>query len=154
MSVFEQSGIKSGDVFVGLFNNKGEFSTMLKIYDAKTHTLDLSYYEANGISTASYSSYCFQMAGYIYFNNGTTIGVCTGDPAAITDMGDGKITWFKISDTIGTLIDSSYKESDARYMRRLAGIEMKDYVRYGSDCARCYVRVDNNSTQLVAVYQK
>lgn len=154
LSVFEQSGIKSGDVFVGLFNNKGEFSRMLKIYDAKTHTLDLSYYESEGISTASYSSYCYQFAGYIYFNNGTTIGVCTDDPATITDMGDGKITWFKISDTVGTLIDSSYKESDARYMRRLAGIEMKDYVRYGSDCARCYVRVDNNSTQLVAVYQK
>lgn len=154
LSVFEQSGIKSGDVFVGLFNNKGEFSRMLKIYDAKTHTLDLSYYESEGISTASYSSYCYQFAGYIYFNNGTTIGVCTDDPATITDMGDGKITWFKISDTVGALIDSSYKESDARYMRRLAGIEMKDYVRYGSDCARCYVRVDNNSTQLVAVYQK
>lgn len=83
LSVFEQSGIKSGDVFVGLFNNKGEFSRMLKIYDAKTHTLDLSYYESEGISTASYSSYCYQFAGYIYFNNGTTIGVCTDDPATI-----------------------------------------------------------------------
>lgn len=154
VSVFESSGIKSGDVFVGLFNNKGEFSRMLKVYDAKTHVLDLSYYEANSISTSSYSSYCFQMAGYIYFNNGTTIGICTDDPATITDMGDGKITWFKISDTVGTLVDSSYKETDARYMRRIAGIEMKDYVRYGSDCARAYVRVDNNSTQLVAVYQK
>ncbi len=154
LSVFETSNVKSGDVFVGLFNNKGEFSRMLKIYDAKTGVLDLSYYEANGITTTSYSSYCYQLAGYIYFNNGTTIGVCTDDPSTITGMGEGKIKWFKISDTSGTLVDSSYKESDARYMRRIAGIEMKDYIRYGSDCARCYVRVDNNSTMLVAVYQK
>ena len=153
-SVLDASGIKSGDVFVGLFNNKGEFSKMLKVYDAKTHKMDLSYYDAKSITTTSYSQYCYQFSGYVYFNNGTTIGVCTDDPSTITEMGDGKITWFKISDTIGTLVDSSYKESDARYMRRLAGIEIKDYVRYGSDCAQVYVRVDNNSTQLVAVYQK
>lgn len=160
-SVLDGIDLEYGDAFVANFDVKGRLSKIRKVYDAQTHILDLSYYEVNDMDTTSFSSYCHHNAGYVYYVAPTTvntntyvIGISNVHPSLVNSNTEGKVSWYRITNTSGTVFDYSYHEDDVRHSRRLDPVEIKDYMHYGNDCARAYIRVRSNSTSALAIYQK
>lgn len=145
--VGENEDIRRGDIINAAIDGKGRFCDVVKVYDAKTHTKLPMDFEG-----AEFTSRCLMAAGYVYFNNGTTIGISTAEPVRGADFIKNELSYFKVNDNLGVIVDSNYDESDERYIRCAAMSEVKDYLNY-EECAQVFVRTDQGNSAFIVVYQ-
>lgn len=149
--VGEDEDIHKGDVVNAALNGRGEFCDIVKVYDAQTHK-KLQSDVISAFEGTEYTARCLMAAGYIYFNNGTTIGISDTDPAGNTDFVKNELDYFKVNDNLGVIVDSNYGEDDERHIRRVSMSEVKDYLNY-RECARVFIRTDQSNSVFIVVYQ-
>ena len=143
--------INIGDVINGALDDKGQFCDIVKVYDSKTHTK----VESDAISSfegTDFSARCRMVSGYVYFNNGTTIGLSQSDPVNNPDFIKNELDYFKVNDSLGVIVDSNYDQDDDRYIRRAAMAEIKDYLHF-QNCANVFIRTDQGNSTFIVVYQ-
>ena len=88
--------------------------------------------------------------GYVYFNNGTTIGLSQSEPSG--DFIKNELDYFKVNDSLGVIVDSNYDTDDDRHIRRASMAEVKDYLHF-QNCARAFVRTDQGNSTFIVIYQ-
>lgn len=143
--------IHQGDIINASFNGKGEFCDIVKVYDAKTNT-KLSSSVISAFEGTDFTSRCRMAAGYVYFNNSTTIGISNIEPWNNADFIKNELDYFKVNDSLGVIVDSNYGKKDERYIRRATMSEIKDYLNY-KDCAQVFVRTDQGNPSFIVIYQ-
>lgn len=143
--------IHQGDIINAALNGKGQFCDIVKVYDARTHT-KLQSDVISAFEGAEFASRCRMAAGYVYFNNNTTIGISAIEPWNNSDFVKDELNYFKVNDNLGVIVDSNYGKEDERYIRRAAMSEIKDYLNY-NDCAQVFVRTDQGNPSFIVVYQ-
>jgi len=144
--------LNPGDIISACLTHNNKMSHIVKIYDGKTHTLMTDYYTNLGITTNSFATYCFMDTGYVYYSDGVVMALCDDEPSTLANRGAGKLSYYKLTNYVGCIVDSNYSDNDPRHIRRLTPIEIKDYFSH-SDCARAFIRANNSSMAIVVIYQ-
>lgn len=147
----EVSELNRGDVINLRFNNEGLVSDIVKVYDSETHSL-LSSPEIDGFAGTSKESRCRMIAGYVYFLGENSVGISNVDPKSGVIPTKGELEYVRLTDSIGTIVDSNYKYPDARHIKRANVADIKDYMHY-NDCARIFIRIEQRGTNCFVVYQ-
>lgn len=147
----EVGELKRGDIINLRFNSEGLVSDIVKVYDAETYTL-LSTPEIDGFAGTTKSARCRMIAGYVYFLGENTVGISTVDPKSGTIPGKGELEYVRLTDSMGTVVDSNYNYTDARHIKRANVAEIRDFMHY-SDCARIFIRIEQRGTNCFVVYQ-
>lgn len=141
--------INTGDIINGALDGQGRFCDIVKVYDAKTHT-SVESDVIKAFEGTDFSSRCRMADGYVYFNNGTTIGLSQSEPSG--DFIKNELDYFKVNDSLGVIVDSNYDTDDDRHIRRASMAEVKDYLHF-QNCARAFVRTDQGNSTFIVIYQ-
>lgn len=101
--------IRQGDIINASLNGRGEFCDIVKVYDAKTHT-KLQNDVITAFEGTDFTARCRMAAGYVYFNDNTTIGISSVEPWNNSDFIKSELDYFRVNDNLGVIVDSNYSE--------------------------------------------